>query len=138
MIIEFNELTFEGLRVNKYEDFPWNSKKERKEFLRNLLDGRVNYNREKYKNLLEKETKEEIHLDLSKSYVSGFFGLALLGLGVIMAMKLMLTAVLVLIGIAGVCILAKEVFKRRARVGYMGLKMTPQLIDLVFDSDIKL
>ena len=77
-------------------------------------------------------------ISLRKTAVKNGIGIGLLGLGVIMAMKLMLTAVLVLIGIAGVCILAKEVFKRRARVGYMGLKMTPQLIDLVFDSDIKL
>jgi len=137
MTIEFNELTFEGLRVNKYEEFPWNSRSERKEFLKSLVEGKADYNREKYKNILERETKEEIHLDLSRSYVSGIVGLVFLGLAVIVATKVMLPAILALVAIAGICALGKQAYKRRAKVGYMGLKMTPELIDLVFDSNIK-
>ena len=133
--IEFQEFTFDGLRINKYEEYPWTNKKEKKEFFKELLEGKADYNKDKFKRIVAKELKEGIHLDLSKSYISGICGLIVLGIMVLLAAKVAVTTLIVLGVISLTFILGRYIFRSKALSSYVGYRISPMFIDMFFEAE---
>ena len=65
----FGDLEFSGLPLQKYNEYPWSNKKERREFYSELLENGSDAAREKTKLFLKKEEQEGFHINFSRYLV---------------------------------------------------------------------
>jgi hypothetical protein len=132
MKITFNDFEFEGLKLNKYVDFPWANSKEKTDFYENLVKNSTNYNKDKAKRFCEMEAKESIHINLSRSYIAT--GISIFGL-ILMAMMITTMSLGLTLGLSGLVIVGlvgKWIFRKKASFELFGLKMDNQFIDMIF------
>jgi len=132
MTITFGNYTFEGLKVRKYESYPWSNNDERADFYTDLSRNSTNYNKEKAIRFSEKEASEAIHMNLSRSYV--FTSLSILCL-VLMATTLSATTIVgtAILGLIGaLCLVGKYIFKRKAVESHNNLFQDYAVIEMLF------
>jgi len=132
IFIYFKEnLSFNGLKLRKTNSYPWKNRREKITYYDDLL-GRKD--RESYKELSKKETIEEIHIYLSKSFMSEYLSyfLSLVSLLLIYKFHLVEVGVTTLI-ISLMCILGKFIYRNKADKNYNTLDMVDIMIDFVFD-----
>jgi len=132
MTITFDSFAFEGLKLKKYEDYPWGNPKEKQDFYSNLQNESTNYNKEKAIRFSEKEAGEAIHIGLSKSYV--FTTLSIFCL-VVMALTFSIATfagTLTLGVLSGLFLLGKFVSRKQAQNSYSNLQMDYNVIEQIF------
>ena len=136
----YDKYEFCGLKFKKCEEYPWENNIEKNEFYSKLYKELTNYNKEKIFRFLEKETSEEIHINLSKSFISSFLSILFL----IIAGVLFTSTVTFTIGIIPwvcICIIVvnsllalflQHVYKKKAKISLSMLKLSYSLINGIF------
>ena len=129
IVIEFGKFQFNGLKLERYEKYPWSTPEERKDFFGKLHEEKTNYSKERWIRFSEKEAKELIHVNMSKFYVFRLLGI----IGIVMMFLSPGLLGTILLGAIGLgCLISGRIFKSMAIESWMHLQMDYMMAEMIF------
>lgn len=123
----FDKYEFGGLRVKKCEVYPWTNKKEKMKFFMELIKNNTNYNKEKLFKFLEKETIEQIHINLSKSFIFNAISIFCIILAGIVLFTSLTTSIILAI-FSFVTLFFKYIYRTKANLNLSTMRLTFSLV----------
>jgi hypothetical protein len=130
--IEYHEHTFQGLKLSKYEEYPWENETESEAYFKRLLHDKSDVNMRLFIQMQKKESLESIHINLSRKFVASF--LAIIFLAIALIMIVIGFAILAIINSAFclIMILLSIYFNWKSDRQYRDILLTPILIEMIF------
>ena len=126
--MQFGKFEFDGLRIKRYEKYPWATPEERKTFFGKLQEDGTHYSKERWIRFSEKEAAELIHVNMSKSYI-----LKALSIFCILVIALSGTVGTLIFGFIGLfSLLFSYFFKNMARQNWINLQMDYFMSNILF------
>ncbi|MGA1977982.1 MAG: hypothetical protein ABSG89_09030 [Bacteroidales bacterium] len=130
--IEYNEYSFQGLKLRKYEEYPWNNVKEKEIYFKNLLQDKSETSMLLYIHMLNKESLESIHVNLSRKFVARYLAVLFLGISLTMMIIGFALGTYVNSALCLLLLVCNFYFTRKANEHYKDVLLTPILIEMVF------
>jgi len=131
--IGFKDLSFSGLRFFwSNENMPWNTKRQRKNYLDGLVDEGTELSSNRYKALWDFIGKREIHVKVSQSVLAKTLAIVLMGIAFLFSIKGLLIAGIATLGISFGLYTLNKFFARRANELYAGLLQGSEMVDFIF------
>ena len=133
MKIGYAELGFSGFKfAEDKSQYSWKSKKEYNDLCNSLVEDGSELSRVKYQNILNLQYKEEIHVRLSFHFVLKYIAYFLIGISFLAIFAQASIFGAVTLGLSFVSYLLHRDFLRKTRESYMGYKMAPEMLKLLF------
>ena len=134
---EFGGVLFQGLKFNR-------TKKYSEKFFDELTEEGSHYSKIKYRDAVKELQLEGIHIKLSYSHIARVLSIFTLIIAVIVGIKykiqiptLSILPALCIIGFSFIAHLFFQFFKRKANELFMGLELSKNLVDLLFNKKNK-
>ena len=131
--IGYGELGFDGLKFSEDKsEYSWKTKKEYDELCNSLVEDGSELSKVKYQNLLNLQYKEEIHVRLSFHFLMKYIAYFLIGVSFLAIFAQASIFGAVTLGLSFTSYVLHKNFLRKTRESYMGYKMAPEMLKLLF------
>ena len=131
--VGYGELEFTGLKFSEDKSqYSWNGQKEYEKLCNELVEDGSNLSRIRYQNMINTQYKEEIHVNLSFSFLLKYLAYFLIGVSflAIATQSLIFGSVVLILSVGSY--LFHKYFLGKTKISYMGYKMAPEFLKLLF------
>jgi hypothetical protein len=131
--IGYGELGFTGLKFSEDKSqYSWETKSEYDELCNSLVEDGSELSKIRYQNILNLQYKEEIHVKLSFSFLLKFVSYFLMGVCFMAIFAQASIFAMTILGMSSISYLLHKYFLTKTRESYMGYKMAPEMLKLLF------
>jgi hypothetical protein len=127
VIIEFREMTFEGLRFKSSKKYP-------DSYFENLLKEDTHYNRVKYRDAVGEQLSESVHIKLSYAFAIKVISIITMAISLILGLQHFFIGAMIMLGVSFGFHLFHSYLKNVANEIFMGIEMCKDLVDIIFEN----
>jgi len=129
----FNEFEFNGIALNKYLSHPYSNKKEAQNWRTKLIEEGSEISKSLIKEDCKKTIIENMHINISLSYISTFISIVAAIIALLIDMKGYLIISTILMSISTIFFILKFIFNKKAEKAYYSFEPSLMIIDMIFE-----